>query len=203
MTACVSGVRTAHTRGVSFAFVSDHLALDFAATVAWRTTQPKELLAEPEDLARWAVEAGVVDRLEAVSHAELAKARALREAIYRLALAATEGAPAAGGPFDSADVARVRRAAAHPPVRLTLQAVGRVERRGGVQEVLATLAASASDLLGGPDHLLIRHCAGEPCTRLFVDRSQAGTRRWCSKRSCGSRINAAAYRRRTRDDVQT
>ncbi|MGW2464633.1 CGNR zinc finger domain-containing protein [Streptomyces sp. NPDC001761] len=184
---------------MSFAFVSDHLALDFAATVAWRTTRRRELLAEPEDFARWAVEAGVVDRLEAVSHAELAEARALREAVYRLALAAAEGEP----PYDFADVARVRRAAAHPPVRLTLHAVGRVERRGGVQEVLATLAASASDLLGGPDHLLIRHCSGEPCTRLFLDRSQAGTRRWCSKRSCGSRVNAAAYRRRTREDERS
>lgn len=197
MTACVFGFPTAHTRGVSFAFVSDHLALDFAATMAWRTTRRKELLVEPQDFARWTVEAGVVDGLEAVSQAELAKARALREAIYRLALAATRGKPA-----DYEDIARVQKVAAHPPVRLTLQAVGRVERHGGVQEVLATLGASASDLLGGPDRLLIRHCAGEPCTRLFIDRSRAGTRRWCSKRSCGSRINAAAYRRRTREDVQ-
>ncbi|MET8768894.1 ABATE domain-containing protein [Streptomyces sp. NPDC004658] len=181
---------------MSFAFVSDHLALDFAATMAWRTTRRKELLVEPRDFARWSVEAGVVDGLEAVSQAELARARALREAIYRLALAAAGGKPA-----DSEDIARVQQAAAHPPVRLVLQTVGRVERRGGVQEVLATLGASASDLLGGSDRLLIRHCAGEPCTRLFIDRSRAGTRRWCSKRSCGSRINAAAYRRRTREDV--
>lgn len=198
MTSCVFDVPALHTRGVSFVFVSDHPALDFAATVAWRTTHPKELLAVPEDFARWAVEAELVDRLEAVTQADLAQARTLREAIYRLALAAAEG-----GSADPQDVDRIRRATARPPVRPTLRALGRVERRGGVQEVLATLGASASDLLGGPDRLLIRHCAGEPCTRLFIDRSRAGTRRWCSKRSCGSRINAAAYRRRGRQDEQT
>ncbi|GHE49930.1 hypothetical protein GCM10018785_19440 [Streptomyces longispororuber] len=182
----------AHTHGVSFLFVSDHPALDFAATVAWRTTRPVELLGGPQDFARWAAEAGLVDRLETVSRADLISARALREAIHRLALAA-----AGGGPADPRDVARVRRAAAHPPVRPVLRDLGRVERRGGVREVLATLGAGAADLLGGPDRLLIRRCAGEPCTRLFLDRSRAGTRRWCSKRSCGSRVNAAAYRRRT------
>ncbi|MFJ7149083.1 CGNR zinc finger domain-containing protein [Streptomyces sp. NPDC100445] len=180
---------------MSFIFVSDHLALDLAATVSWRTTRPEELLAEPADFARWATEARVVDRLEAVSRAELAKVRALREAIYRLALDAALGQGA-----DPQDVAGVRQAAAHPPVSLTLKDLGRVERRGGVPEVLATLAVSASDLLGGPDRLLVRHCAGEPCTRLFLDRSRAGTRRWCSKQGCGSRVNAAAYRRRTRQD---
>ncbi|WP_306971955.1 CGNR zinc finger domain-containing protein [Streptomyces canus] len=181
-----------------FTFVSDHVALDFAATVAWRTTRHTELLAEPEDFARWATAAEVVDRLEAVSQGDLATARTLREAIYRLALAA-----AVGEPGDPQDAAVIRQAAAHTPVRPALQTLGEVERRGGVNEVLATVAASASDLLGGPGRLLIRHCTGEPCTRLFLDRSRAGTRRWCSKRSCGSRINAATYRRRVRQDGQT
>lgn len=192
MTPCVPEDSAAHTRRVSFLFVSDHLALDFAATVAWRATHPKELLAEPEDFARWAVEAGVVDRLDPVTRDDLDQARALREAVHRLARAAT-----AEEPPDPKDVTRIRRTAAHTPVRPALRDLGRVERRGGVPEVLATLAATASDLFGGPDHLLVRRCAGTPCTRLFIDRSRAGTRRWCDKRSCGSRINAAAYRRRS------
>ncbi|MGJ5756942.1 CGNR zinc finger domain-containing protein [Streptomyces galbus] len=191
MTSWVSEDPAAHTRRVSFLFVSDHLALDFAATVAWRATDPKELLAGPGDFARWAVAAGVVDRLDTVTQDDLTRARALREAVYRLALAATADEPA-----DPRDVTLVRRAAAHPPVRPALHDLGRVERRGGVTEVLATLATTASDLFGGPDRLLVRRCAGTPCTRLFVDRSRAGTRRWCDKRSCGSRVNAAAYRRR-------
>jgi predicted RNA-binding Zn ribbon-like protein len=193
MTACVLPPSAVPTPGAGFSFVSDHLALDFAATVAWRSTRPEELLAEPADFARWATQAAVVDRLETVSRADLATVRTVREAIHRLAVAALHAREA-----DAQDVADVRQAAAHPPVRLVLKALGRVERRGGVPEVLATVAVAASDLLGGPDRLLLRHCAGEPCTRLFLDRSRAGTRRWCSKRSCGSRINAAAYRRRTR-----
>lgn len=197
MTTCVPDPAASRTREAGFLFVSDHLALDFAATVAWRATRPEELLREPGDFARWAAEAGVVDRLEAVSRAEFAQALDLREAVHAVALAAAEG----GRPRPR-DVTAIRRAAALPPVRPVLHGLGRVERRGTVPDVLATLAAAASDLLGGPDHLLVRRCAADPCTRLFLDRSRAGSRRWCDKRSCGSRVNAAAYRRRGHDAHQ-
>ena len=32
----------------------------------------------------------------------------------------------------------------------------------------------------------IRECAGEDCTRLFVDRSRAGNRTWCGMDECGA-----------------
>ncbi len=74
-----------HTEVVDFFFVSDHLALDFAATLTWRTTHPIDLLAEPADLAAWATQAGLTDHPGRVSRAALDRARQLREAVYRTA----------------------------------------------------------------------------------------------------------------------
>ncbi|MEU7245134.1 CGNR zinc finger domain-containing protein [Streptomyces sparsogenes] len=33
-------------------------------------------------------------------------------------------------------------------------------------------------------------------TALFLDRSRAGSRRWCDRLRCGSQADSAAYRRR-------
>ncbi|MFB9521400.1 CGNR zinc finger domain-containing protein [Streptomyces cremeus] len=176
---------------MDFLFVSDHLALDFAATLSWRTTCPIDLLAEPADLAAWAVQAGLTDRPGRVSRSALDRARLLREAVYRTAVAAERGADAA-----VTDVRLIRECAGGPQVTVALRALGEVERHGGVNEVLATLATRAGELFGGDDRHLVRLCAGAECTRLFLDRSRAGSRRWCDKLSCGSRANATAYRRR-------
>ncbi|MBM7168699.1 ABATE domain-containing protein [Streptomyces sp. G44] len=176
---------------MDFIFVSDHLALDFAATLSWRASHPIELLAEPADLAAWATQAGLTDHPGRVSRAGLDRARSLREAIYRTAVAAEQGADAA-----VADVRLIRECARGPQVVVALKALGEVERRGGVDEVLATVATRAGELFGGDDRRLVRVCAGTECTRLFLDRSRAGNRRWCDKLSCGSRANATAYRRR-------
>ncbi len=180
-----------HTEGVDFFFVSDHLALDFAATLTWRTSYPIELLAEPADLSAWATQAGLTDRPGRVSRAALDRALLLREAVYRTAVAAEQGTDAA-----AADAGLIRECARGPQVVVVLKALGEVERCGGIDEVLATVATRASELFGGEERHLVRRCAGEVCTRLFLDRSRAGNRRWCDKLSCGSRANAAAYRRR-------
>jgi predicted RNA-binding Zn ribbon-like protein len=45
---------------------------------------------------------------------------------------------------------------------------------------------------------LLRRCDDPKCTRLFIDRSRGGRRRWCDMKGCGDRAKAAAYRRRHR-----
>ncbi|MCT9089712.1 ABATE domain-containing protein [Streptomyces sp. ASQP_92] len=176
---------------MDFTFVSDDLALDFAATLTWRTSYPIELLAEPADLAAWATQSGLTERPGRVSRAALDRARLLREAIYRTAAAAERGDEA-----DAADVRLIRDEARGSQVTVALIALGESERRGDIGAVLATVATRAGELFGGPNRRLVRHCAGESCTRFFLDRSRTGSRRWCDKSSCGSRANASAYRRR-------
>ncbi|MEU6657487.1 CGNR zinc finger domain-containing protein [Streptomyces sp. NPDC046821] len=42
----------------------------------------------------------------------------------------------------------------------------------------------------------IKECAAPRCTRLYVDRSHRGSRRWCDMTRCGNRAKAAAHRSR-------
>jgi len=54
------------------------------------------------------------------------------------------------------------------------------------------VARSASELLTSGDLGPVRRCAGEDCTRLFLDTSRAGRRHWCDMSHCG---NLARFRR--------
>jgi predicted RNA-binding Zn ribbon-like protein len=46
------------------------------------------------------------------------------------------------------------------------------------------------------DFRLIRECEGSVCSLLFLDRTKAHGRRWCSMALCGNRAKAAAHRAR-------
>ncbi|MEU7875097.1 CGNR zinc finger domain-containing protein [Dactylosporangium sp. NPDC049140] len=172
---------------MTFVFVSGDLALDFAATRKWRRrAEPDELLPTGADAARWAVEAGVLTRPPRVDAEELHDLLTLRESVYRLLH------PAAAPPRP-ADVRVLNRAAARPGPRAALTAEG-VRRTGDAPALAAAIAGAALTLLETRPR--IRECAGEDCTRLFVDRSRAGNRAWCGMEECGNRVKAASYRAR-------
>lgn len=59
-----------------------------------------------------------------------------------------------------------------------------------------SLAAASLAAAGQIDRL--RRCAGTGCEVVFVDRSRAAARRYCDMRTCGNRMNVAAYRERQR-----
>jgi predicted RNA-binding Zn ribbon-like protein len=44
----------------------------------------------------------------------------------------------------------------------------------------------------------LRPCANDECRLFLVDRSRAGTARWCSMRGCGNRMKARRYYSRIR-----
>jgi predicted RNA-binding Zn ribbon-like protein len=178
---------------MSSGFVAGNLALDFVATVAERTTTHLERLRTGADLADWIVQAGLLDRPPAVSQRDLAAAKELREALFRLVTALTERAP-----LPEADRLLVNRLAAAAPPTLSVTPQGRVRRGGGVPEALATLARAGIELFDQPDTQLVRWCAGARCTRPFIDRSRGHRRRWCGMAGCGDRAKAAAYRQRQR-----
>ena len=129
-----------------FKFRSGHVALDFAATLAARhRPEPRELLGEPADLDRWIAASTLAAGVAAATAADLRSAQALREALYRLALACI-----AGRPFGPADRALVNSwsARALPGAQLG-QAPGKPGRRatpGDVPHVLAAIAHRAVDL---------------------------------------------------------
>jgi predicted RNA-binding Zn ribbon-like protein len=77
--------------------------------------------------------------------------------------------------------------------RLVLRRVQRWESPG---ELLQPLAEAAADLICHQDFRLIRSCGGSACTLVFLDRTKAHTRRWCSMAVYGNRAKAAAHRAR-------
>jgi len=177
-----------------FTFVSGNLALDFAGTVLHRATAPEDLLTSPPVLGEWAAAAGLVDSPPGVSQAEFARALAVREAVYRLALASVTG-----GRRGQDDIDVLNAAAAGAPVTAVLTPAG-VQRTGTAEAVVATIARAAVTVLGGPDAARIRECGDPPCTRLFVDTSRARSRRWCDMAGCGNRAKVSGFRARNSAD---
>ena len=57
-------------------------------------------------------------------------------------------------------------------------------------------AFDVHDLVCHTDFRLIRACEGTACTLMFLDRTKAHARRWCSMAVCGNRAQAAAHRAR-------
>ncbi len=177
-----------------FKFRSGHAALDLAATLAARhRPAPRELLATPEDLDRWLAASHLAPAVASATTDDLRAARALREALYRLALACIERRSFAAG-----DRALANAWAARPLPAVQLgSAPGRPARAAGaapVAQILAAIAHAAVELYSGPEAARIRHCGG--CSILFVDASRAGRRRWCSMAACGNKDKVAAHRRR-------
>jgi predicted RNA-binding Zn ribbon-like protein len=183
----------------SFTFISGNLGLDLAGTLQHRRADRRDLLREPPDLARWTVEAGILDAPPAVGDADLAAGKTLREAIYRLAIGEAIDRLAVGGAGSAADDRRlVNRVAAESPASVLLNDAGRVERSGDLAAALSTVAREAVQLLGGPRAVQIKECGGEVCTRLYVDTSRGSSRRWCDMHECGNRAKAAGFRARRR-----
>ncbi len=184
---------TCQTGDVVPALLADHPALDFVGTLAERTTTRHERLATPADLAAWLVAAGLVDAAPIASPQDLMAARELREALYAVLRATSDGSA-----LPPSDLAVVNAAAAGPPVSLTLDEGGHVHRAGDVPAALAVIARAAIEILGGPDRDRLRWCADDACTHPFLDRSRAGRRRWCGMAGCGDRAKARVYRARRR-----
>src|SRR5436190_11273807 len=137
------------------------LCLDFANTVEPRNVAEQiDLFQDRDDVLRWGAVAGIVERpgrgkapasqLSAAEAAEeLARARALREAIYEAGSAFAQGAPP-----DSHALAAIQRAFAQAMARSRLTSVegeyGWRSSAEGVALVLDAVAKDAIDLLLSP-----------------------------------------------------
>ena len=176
---------------LTFAFVSGHPALDLVGTVQKRRTKRIDQLSRPADLGRWVAEAGVSSAPVEVGGDEFAAAVRLREAVYGIALAVI-----AGQPLAEADCATVNEFAARPALQLSLDPDRQASSRGDASMVLAELARGAVELFAGASADRIRECASDDCTRLYLDNSLGGTRRWCDMRLCGNRAKVAEFRAR-------
>lgn len=176
-----------------FRFRGGSAALDLAATLQGRLkSAPRELLVTPDDLDRWLVAAGLATSSPGANTADLATARALREAIF--AIAGTLSGPK----LDIEARAVLNRIAAAPAAAPILSADGGVVLDGPAASLLSFLAREAVHLFGGADAAHVRQCQSETCPIFFVDTSRSGDRRWCSMSACGNKAKVAEFRRRKR-----
>jgi predicted RNA-binding Zn ribbon-like protein len=163
---------------VNFQLIAGNLALDFVNTVGNRLGDAEDYLVRAADVTRWARLAGLGP--VTVTPRQLHVVRATREEMYHL--------------FRGGSLAPLN---ARLPTR-------RLERRGGVvrwrwddpDRLLGPILLSAAELLVSGAQTKIRQCDDETCGWLFLDRSRAGRRRWCSMADCGNRAKVRRYYRR-------
>ena len=177
----------------AFHFLSGRPSLDLVATIGERWRRAFERLRQPEDLARWPVEAGLGGEAPRVLRGDLERARWLRAAIARVVFDWVDGRT-----LPARDVAVLNEAAARPDVVEALAVTGEpvVPARASIGSVLSTVARDAIDLVTSEDPRRVRECGAEDCSLLFWDASRPGRRRWCSMAGCGNRVKTSRYRHR-------
>jgi predicted RNA-binding Zn ribbon-like protein len=203
-------------RPVAF-FVGDHLALDFVNSRARPSGVWTEWLADGADLLDWLQQAGAIDatvaaKLQAGDDAsrrldEVAgQARDLREWLRTFV---QRHAGQELEPDTVAELAPLNRLLAEDEGYFQVGAGGggsstesglvqhRLRRWTSPEQLLPPIAEAIADLVCHVDFRLIRACEGSSCSLVFLDRTKAHARRWCSMAVCGNRAKVAAYRART------
>jgi predicted RNA-binding Zn ribbon-like protein len=169
-----------------------HPVLEFLATLAGRAGEPLERLATAKDLSRW-LDATRLSSGARCDRESLARARELREALYRIVTGAR-----ASGKAPARDVRLVNDWARQPVPSPQLDPNLQLRFTGPdpCRAALAQLAHAAIELVAGTDLQRIRNCGNPTCSLMFIDHSRPGRRRWCSMERCGNRAKTARYRQR-------
>lgn len=196
--------------GSRFYLVGNHLAVDFANTVAAAD-------GNGDALRSWA---DVVDFLVASGQLAVARAEAIR------GLADTEPAVTARAFLAAVELRDgLRRAVAALAEQRAVELewveaingaleiteghdalvpasdgwrLGFVPREQRLEWLLAAVARSAAELVEQGPGAPLRKCAGARCVLYFYDTSRTRRRRWCSMAACGNRSKVAAFAGRRR-----
>ena len=205
--------KKAARRPARFELMGGPVCLDFVNTLDDRFSgEPKELLKNYLDLARFAEDTGIVDPMEVdrlfelsqatpqAAQRVLAAAIQLREAMYAVfwAVVSKKAVPAAAL-FTLNQYVQV--AAQH--ARL-IPGNGRFEWgfeevRGNFEAPLWAIARSAAALLASDELRFLRACASKTCLWLFLDTSKNHRRRWCDMTKCGNRAKFRRFYARQRN----
>lgn len=188
-----------------FELIAGNVCLDFVNTLDDRHTQPKELLENYLDLARFGEDTGLldssqVDRLFARSEADperarevLKWARELREAIHDVFWAVINKRPAP--PMALARLnGSVQNTAEH--MRLVPVKGGfewRFDDVNQFESMLWPISRAAADLLVSDQLPFVRACFSKTCEWFFLDTSKNHHRRWCDMTRCGNRAKVQRF----------
>jgi predicted RNA-binding Zn ribbon-like protein len=184
----------------------ERLCLDYANTVDWSQEsghvdpEQTDVLRTAGMLAAWGRRLGLLDGdPETAGAAELERARALRDTVYRIFCAITrEQVPA---PKDIDALATDFREAVGHATLLAAESSFELDwPAAGSRRVRYAVVTDAVALLQDSERLeRVRRCPGRNCGWLFLNTS--GRRRWCSMSTCGSREKMRRlHQRRTQPD---
>jgi predicted RNA-binding Zn ribbon-like protein len=192
-------------------FIADHPALDFLNSIASPKGVPVEWLRDGRDLVDWLEQANVIAPDVAARFRRSNDQRALdgvagrarefrdwlREFVTRhMGKPLTTGAAKTLRTLNellAGDTSYPMVEAGGGEQALRFR---RVNRWDSPEELLHPIADAAADLICTMDFRLINACEGSTCTLLFLDRTKAHARRWCSMAVCGNRAKVAAHRAR-------
>ena len=172
------------------------LCLDFGHTGDMGFGGRFERLTGVGELQRWLSLSPLTLPQVRIRPADLARATALRGAIWRIANAVLDGEVPR-----RRDVRLLNAVACEPALVRTLNSSATSSRwhRPTVPAALATIARDAVQLLGDErQRARIHRCENARCRAVFYDDSRPGRRRWCAPNRCGDRIRAKNYRARHR-----
>lgn len=188
------------------------MCLDFINTLDDRfSSEPKELLKDYVDLARFAEDTGTlselqVDRLLAWSmqrreeaKRSLASAIQLREAMSEIFYAVARKKPVPAAALVILNQ-RVQEASQHLAL---VPGKGHFEWKfeSGMNDLFAPLwpiARDAAQLMASDQLEFVRTCASKTCEWLFLDESKNHRRRWCDMTKCGNRAKVKRFYTRQR-----
>jgi predicted RNA-binding Zn ribbon-like protein len=184
------------THGIQF--IAGNLALDFVNTVGERAGDRREYLSNATEFNRWARTAGLLRGGARVrpTREYLERVRTVREELHRLFESLAFGAPVSARSIASLN-ARIASIAPKRQLKCENNTVAWVwnSSANDPDRVLGPVLMSAAELLESGLFRRVRQCEGDRCGWLFLDRSPAGHRRWCSMADCGNRAKARRYYR--------
>ncbi len=195
-----------------FELIGGNVCLDFVNTLDDRpSAQPKELLKNFYELARFGEDTGILARAQLDFFYERAhldpdetkeamrRAINLRESLHAIFMAVINKQKAPQLAMDRLN-ADLHHVALHSRL---VQGAGKLEWRfddmtSAYDAMLWPIARAAADLLASSDVAQVRACSSPTCQWLFLDTSKNHHRRWCSMKQCGNRAKVRKFYARKR-----
>ncbi|HEY2051782.1 MAG TPA: ABATE domain-containing protein [Caulobacteraceae bacterium] len=197
-------------------FVADARGLDFLNSIATPVDEPVDWISDGAGLIDWLAKADLVPPAELESVAALAtpgeldrvagQARDLRD-WFRGFVTAHAGRPLEAEAIEELTPLNrllerdeifgriVGHADEHGHRHLVLD---QMRRWRSPESLLLPIGEAIARVVVEEDFSHIKGCEGHRCTLMFVDRTRARARRWCSMSVCGNRAKVMAHRQRQR-----
>jgi predicted RNA-binding Zn ribbon-like protein len=151
----------------------------------------REWLGDPQALAGWARDHGLVPARTSFTSSDLEQAHELREA-FRSLLAGNRDRQA-----DEAALDVLARAADSAQLSVVFEDAPKLESHAdGIEGLCGQLVSVAVTAMLDGSWERLKACRN--CRWAFFDESKNRSARWCSMSLCGNRLKTRAYRRRQR-----